>query len=103
MNAIDIFKRRNCFRLKYSKILNVQEEYEFFGKNIVFIRLLSYGSMAIMSNSIQKCILAIPDELLEGNLFTLLLFNDLIRLMSIGNARLFHCCDAVILKNPFGK
>jgi len=64
-------------------------------------RLLSYSSMAIMSHSIQKCILDIPDEILEDNLFSLLSFDDLIRLMNIGNARLFHCCDAVIIKKPF--
>ena len=59
--------------------------------------------MAIMSNSIQKCIFDIPDEILENNLFTLLSFNDLITLMKIGNARLFRSCDAVIRKNPLGK
>ena len=59
--------------------------------------------MTIMSNSIEKCILDIPDEILEDNLFTLLSFDDLIRLMNIGNARLFHCCDVVIIKKPFGK
>ena len=59
--------------------------------------------MAIMSDSIQKCILDIPDEILEDSLLTLLSFNDLISLMNIGNARLFHCCDTVIIKNPFSK
>ena len=59
--------------------------------------------MAVMLNPIQKSILDIPDEILEDNLFTLLPFDDLIRLMNIGNARLFHCCDVVIIKKPFGK
>ena len=56
-----------------------------------------------MSNPKQKSILDIPDEILEDNLFTLLPFDDLIRLMNIGNARLFQCCDSVIIKKPFGK
>ena len=59
--------------------------------------------MTVMTNPIQKSVLDIPDEILEDNLFTLLSFDDLIRLMNIGNARLFHCCDAVIIKKPFGK
>ena len=56
-----------------------------------------------MSNPKQKSILDIPDEILEDNLFTLLPFDDLIRLMNIGNARLFQCCDSVIIKKHFGK
>ena len=59
--------------------------------------------MAVMLNPIQKSILDIPDEILEDNLFTFLSFDDLLRLMNIGNARLFHCCDAVIIKKDFGK
>ena len=48
----------------------------------------------------QKCIFDIPDEILEDNLLTLLSFNDLMNLMNIGNARLFHCCYAVIKNKP---
>ena len=58
--------------------------------------------MVIMSNSIQKCIMDIPDEILESNLLTLLSFNDHINLLNIGNARLFRCCYAVIKKKPIG-
>jgi len=57
--------------------------------------------VVIMSNSIQKCLLDIPDEILEDNLFTLLSFRDLLSLMNIGNARLFRCCIAVIKKRHY--
>ena len=56
--------------------------------------------MVIMSNSIQKSIMDIPDEILEENLLTLLSFNDLRNWMKIDNARLFRCCHAVIKKKP---
>ena len=59
--------------------------------------------MAVMSNSIQKCIFDIPDEILEDNLFTLLSFSDLVSLMNIGNTRLLRCCDTVIIKKQFGE
>ena len=39
--------------------------------------------MVIMSISIPKCILDIPDEILEDSLLTLLSFNDIINLMNI--------------------
>ena len=64
------------------------------------IKLLSYTFMVIMSNSIQKCLFDIPDEILEDNLFTLLSFGDLMNLMNIGNARLYRCCNAVVKKTP---
>ena len=53
-----------------------------------------------MAISIQKCLLNIPDEILEDNLLTLLSFNDLMKMMNIGNARIFRCCYAVIKKKP---
>ena len=56
--------------------------------------------MVIMSNSIQKCLFDIPDEILEDNLFTLLSFGDLMNLINIGNARLCRCSNAVIKKKP---
>ena len=56
--------------------------------------------MVIMSNSIQKCLFDIPDEILEDNLFTFLSLSDLNNLMNIGNARLYRCCYAVIQKIP---
>jgi len=46
----------------------------------------------------QKCIFDIPDEILEDNLFTLLSFGDLMNLMNIGNERLYRCCNSVIKK-----
>ena len=56
--------------------------------------------MVVMSNSIQKCIMDIPDEILEDKLFTLLSFDDYMNLMNIGNARLYRCCYVVIKKLP---
>ena len=63
-----------------------------------FIILLSYSFRVIMSSSIEKCVLDIPDEILEDKFLTLLPLNDLMNLMIIGKARLFHCGYAVIKK-----
>ena len=56
-----------------------------------------------MSSSIQKCILDLPDEILEGNLLILLSFNDLLSLKNLGNARLENCSKKVIKKNSLSK
>ena len=56
-----------------------------------------------MSNSIQKNIMDMPDEILEDNLFTLLSLDDLMNLMNIGNARLYRCCLVVIKKLPMDR
>ena len=65
-----------------------------------FIKLLSYSFMVIMSKSTQKCITDLPNEILVNNLLTFLSINDLMNLMNIGNAKLYHCCNAVIKKKP---
>ena len=57
-----------------------------------------YDNDIVMSISIQKSILDVPDEILEDNLLTLLSSDDLINLMIIGNVRLIRCCCAVIKK-----
>lgn len=56
-----------------------------------------------MSTSIQKCILDLPDEILEGNVLILLSFNDLLSLKNLGNTRLENCTKNVIKKKPLSK
>ena len=56
-----------------------------------------------MSRSVQKCILDLPDEMLEGNLLILLSFNDLLRLKNPGNTRLENCSKTDIKKKPLSK
>ena len=61
---------------------------------------LSTKSRTEIKSEEQKCIFDIPDEILEDNLFTLLSFGDLMNvgMMNIGNERLYRCCNAVIKK-----
>ena len=53
-------------------------------------------------NSQKKCLLDLPDEMIEG-IASFLSYDDLSNLYQLGNRRLYECAKRLSKKKPFRK